>query len=100
MADCDHMLVVWKFPLSFRGVTEHQLPVGARVLKAAVQEGAITLWIALDPRRATEARQFGVYATGEHLPIGAKSHVDTVLIEDGAYVFHVFELGSPVGRTL
>lgn len=96
----DHLSVVWKFPLTFGDVTEHRMPAGARVLATAVQGGLITLWVAVNPDGSHEVRRFGVYATGEPLPSGAKVHVGTVLFDGGTYVFHVFELGSPIRRLL
>lgn len=100
VAECDHLSVMWKFPLSLQDVTEVAMPAGARVVTAAGQDGVITVWAAVDPRRPSEVRRFGVYATGQALPIGPKFHVGTVFIEGGAYVFHVFELGSAIRRVL
>lgn len=100
MTQVDHLSVVWKFPLEFGETTEHRMPAGARVLAAHVQAGRPTLWAAVNPESASESRRFGVYATGEPLPVGPKSHVGTVLVHGGTYVFHVFELGSPIRRLL
>ncbi len=96
---CDHARVVWKYPLK-PSRNELDVPAGARVLAARVQGDAGVLWMAVDPAAPTETREFGVFATGEPLPIGPKSYVDTLLFAGGHLVFHVFELGSPVRRLL
>jgi hypothetical protein len=73
------------------------MPVGAKVLKAASQiaggESRLFLWALVDPEAEKELRAFEVYPTGlaEVKDPDELVYIDTVFMRDGMLVFHVFE---------
>lgn len=86
---------VWKYPLPLLlvygpgtiGVVE--LPVKARFLRFAMQNGTPTLWCEVMPLAPMITREFCVVGTGQTIPVGAE-WVGTCL--DGAYVWHLYVL--------
>lgn len=83
--------VVYKYPLHSH-VYNVALPSGAEVLCAKVQNGDICIWALVDPAiRDADARRFLVVGTGQELPEQELKYIDTVLLEQGQWVFHVFE---------
>lgn len=98
------MKTIWKFPLRTRGEQDIALPYGARVLTVQTQpeprsltgELAIVIWAEVDP--AEERRMLHhviLVETGK--PMGAAEtmgYVGTVQLAGGAYVLHVYMIGT------
>lgn len=88
-------MTIWKFPLSVR---DHSIlmPRGARLLSVAIQGGEPCLWAMVDPSQPRVARRIGVQLTGAE--IGQRSlslpFIGTLLLENGLFVTHVFDLGE------
>lgn len=83
---------VWKFML--QPFTQLQLPVNSHVLSADAQDGDICIWVLVntDPTVEHESRFFEVHGTGHQInEIPELRFIDTVLLNDGHFVFHVFE---------
>ncbi len=69
------------------------LPIGAKILTVQVQHGSPQLWALVDETRVmTEERIIGVYTTGETFPNNLETYIATFQLEQGAFVFHAFEL--------
>lgn len=86
---------VWKFSLPGArcGI---EMPCGARILRAAAEDGTLVVWAAVDPRQPAALRLLVAVNTGGALPAGPKTYVDTVIVDGdgGQVVWHVFELGA------
>lgn len=84
------MSTVYKYEIMERA--ELKMPRGAKVLTVQVQNGAPRLWALVDPEQPEERRVFEVYGTGHHIPdIHSAAYVATFQVDDGAFVFHLFE---------
>jgi hypothetical protein len=83
---------IWKYVINRVDVMCLDLPDGAEVLTAAMQNGDITLWILVDPNAELRKRPFYVVGTGNPFPPEAKTFIGTVF--DGPFVWHIFE-GAP-----
>lgn len=86
------MKQVWKYELSPDCV--HEVPAGGKVLSAAQQGDDINLWILVNPEANKETRRFRVFPTGidiEESPESELRFIQTVMLNGGNLVFHVFE---------
>lgn len=86
------MITIHKFiQIGWRsGKYEVRMPKGAQVLSAHNQRGNVSLWAIVDTKQYDdEIRVFRVYYTGEEFHGG--KFVDTVVLQDGDHVLHVFE---------
>lgn len=71
-----------------------EMPKGAKVLTAQLQHGEICVWAEVQPDAPTEQRHFEVFGTGHpmHEDMGtSREYINTVQLEGGALVFHVYE---------
>jgi len=94
--------VVWKFPLYFfrrqdgsgSDWVDIVMPIGANVVACQAQGQVITLWAECSPEGAPRrTRRFKVYGTGHPLDETiVHSYIDTVQLEGGALVMHVYEV--------
>ena len=85
------MKTIWKFTL--KPQCELLMPKGAEVLSAREQYGAVCLWVLVDPdATAQEARHFRVRGTGHSIEGDPGRFIDTVTLQGGALVWHVFEV--------
>lgn len=93
------MRTVFKYPVPITDTFTLRLPDEAEVLSVAVQSGSVYLWALLDPSQATEPRRFRLAGTGHPITEELLIFIGTVLLHDGALVFHLFEvLGGNEGE--
>jgi len=87
--------VIWKYELENRE-TEIEMPYGAQVIHVDNQYGKLCLWAIVNPSKQEqrmETRVFWVVHTGKTIDMPTmKEHIGTVLMQDGTYVAHVFEV--------
>lgn len=84
--------IIWKFDI-IPGKNIIQMPLGAEILAVKTQYNEPKLWALVDPRLSKEARCFEVYGTGHDITITPEhKYIDTFILHDGSFVFHVFEL--------
>ncbi len=82
---------IWKYPTPIKDLVEHLMPQGAHVLCVQLQRGVPTMWAIVDPEAPQETRRFRWFGTGHPLPDQPNMcYIDTIQIEDGALVFHLF----------
>lgn len=69
----------------------YSLPVGAKPLKAGVQNGEVVFWAAVDDHRLTEDWEVVFVGTGRGVPepFALENYVDTAIDPEG-FVWHVF----------
>lgn len=74
--------------------TQYTLPVGATFLTVQSQNDIPHMWFELDPAAPTEQRTFAALATGEpiYMPASQRKYLGTFQLENGTYVFHLFEI--------
>jgi hypothetical protein len=85
--------IIFKYELP---VVEHSsvaMPVGAKILCAHEQHGNVCLWALIDPtENRTKIRLFRIAGTGHPIEYTDQFvFIDTVFLDDGSLVFHVFE---------
>ncbi len=95
------MKKVFKYPLPFESlgkgdIAEAQLPHGAQVLSFHEQHGIPCLWALVDPdMNVFVTRFFRIAGTGHPIePVRDRvpSFIGTAMFNNGALVFHCFEL--------
>lgn len=86
-------MTIWKYRLPTRGTVAIDMPKGAELLSVHNQNDCIVLWAAVDDRKPTQPRTFDVRVTGScYATFTNVKFIGTVLLDDGAYVAHVFEV--------
>lgn len=73
----------------YRAESKIDLPIGARILTAHIQNASIFLWATVDTSAQMETRYFLVIGTGWEMPPGNFRYIATV--HENAFVWHVFE---------
>lgn len=84
---------IYKYPLPLTGVPSSlDLPVGSRVLTAQMQGGNLFIWAEVDPEAPIESRFFRIFATGLHHGVDFSRYLYLATIQDGPFVWHVYEM--------
>lgn len=81
---------IWKYELGV-GVTELEIPMDARRLGVGNQQNRPVLWMLVNQENELEKRKFRICMTGAEYDFEELGYIGTVLVDDGAYVLHVFE---------
>lgn len=68
------------------------MPQGAKVISAHAQNNGVKIWALVDKTAEPETRNFMTLITGDNPTIDTSKFIGTVLLDDGAYVVHIFEL--------
>jgi len=84
--------VVWKYPVPLGPSLSFKMPRGAEVLDVARQHGDVQLWALVDPGEEMETRTFMWLGTGHVTDVPVTRHAGTIMVDDGAFVFHLFEV--------
>ncbi len=70
------------------------IPKGAEVLTAQLQNGVPQLWALVSPDNEKEERNFEIFGTGHDVPVGMgieRKYISTYQAIEGLLVFHFFE---------
>ena len=89
--------VIWKFALPLRGECTILLPEGLsqpKPLYVAGQRDEPCVWVLVNQGSPRIEYGFRVFMTGEDIPSDSGEYVGTCLLDEGAYVCHVFFLGE------
>jgi hypothetical protein len=88
-------LAVWKYGLPAIGKLEIEMPKGARVLTAQVQDNKPMLWAVVNPeKKEMEKRTFECVTTGSEIKRGERTYmgyISTLQLHSRPLVIHVFE---------
>ena len=89
---------IWKYAVPVQDMITLMIPRNAQVLTVQVQHGEPQLWALVDPDNPPEQRTFRLAGTGHVIEgsVNIFSYVGTYQLDDGALVFHLFELFLPV----
>lgn len=90
-----NVLTVHKAILSWNDYQVHPIPIGAKFLHVADQNGSLCVWYLCNPSNVPNSRTFRVIGTGQSLNVVDNSmnnlqHVGTALMAGGQFVLHVF----------
>ena len=83
------MRTIWKFSIALHNEQFVQMPKGAVVLSAQVQNGILCLWADIETHNDNETRHIYINGTGNPIqqPADAR-YVSTVIMD--AFVWHVY----------
>ena len=86
---------VFKYQLKIQEEQEIELPSHSRVLSVKNQRNSIVLYaeVRKDIKETNKIKVFLV-CTGDKVPSDATLFLDTILLNDGNYVLHVYLSGS------
>jgi hypothetical protein len=83
---------IFKYPIEVKDKQVVSMPRGAQVLSVQMQNGKLTVWALCPAATAVhESRTFHVFGTGHDLPEAADSRTFVATVQDGNYVWHIFE---------
>lgn len=90
------MKTIWKYPLEVVDLQTVKMPAGAQILTAQMQGSASTgvtlcLWALVQPDAPLTGCVIEILGTGHPAPDVPRRHIGTVLMMQGALVWHVFE---------
>ena len=90
------MQSIWKYALSTPWDLKFKIPKGGIVRHVDEQRNKICIWVEVEPENKLENREFHIVGTGHNFPkgIGGLEYLGTCKLDDGAYVFHVYEVKS------
>jgi hypothetical protein len=86
------MKSIYKYPLEINDNIALDLPKGAKVLSIGNQNNIPCLWALVDPAKPKEKRRFRVLQTGQSVKGDIGTFIGTVLLNNGHFVIHVFEV--------
>lgn len=95
--------IVYKYQIDLiGGIQEVNMPIGSRILKCKYLNNRISIWVLFSSSQENELsiRRFIVLGTGDKhdLSNGDLEYVDSLIVNNGNYVFHVFELDQKRAR--
>ena len=86
---------IYKYTLEQMGIQSITLPKGAEILTIQTQFNDAQLWALVDPEEQDrEERRIEIFGTGHaiYYDMGVnRKYLATYQLDDGNYVFHVFE---------
>lgn len=84
---------VFKYPVAWGDLVRIDMPESAQILSAQTQGPyeSLAIWALVDPNAPLIARTFRIAGTGHPIE-EAVTFIDTVQLQDGSLVFHVFEV--------
>ncbi len=81
---------VFKYVMEITDYVDLDMPSGAEVLTAQMQNGDLCLWAKVDENAPKEKRRFRIAGTGHPLE-GKHEYISTVFPYNDSLVFHIFE---------
>ncbi len=86
---------VFKYPLRLVDTDLLPIPVGAKFLHVAMQNGKPYLWAAVDETKPTPPHKIHICGTGHDRPeIKPESYIGTFMMAGESLVWHVFDGGE------
>lgn len=86
---------VFKYQLKIQAEQEIELPSHSRILSVKNQRNSIVLYAEVrEDIKETKKIKVFLVCTGDKVPLDATLFLDTVLLNNGIYVLHVYLSGS------
>lgn len=82
---------IYKYTLPLLAKTTLRMPAMSEILDVQLQGGTLAIWAIVNPLANVEQRQFEIYGTGSDLPEDYKYLMYIATVQDGAFVWHIFE---------
>lgn len=82
---------VYKYPVG-PGAFKHLMTARTDMLDVQVQDGSPQMWALVDLSAPEQWRHFVSVGTGQDIEQRIVSHVGTFQLQEGALIFHVFEV--------
>ncbi len=84
---------IWKYKCSW-DFQDIEMPAGAEILTAQIQNNEIYLWALFSPSNAVQNRRFRAIGTGQEItePLVIKDNYIATVQDDYGYVWHIFEV--------
>jgi hypothetical protein len=83
-------MTIWKFPIHLNDCQEISVPEGSRPLKLMMQYGRPCVWMLVDPEKPKQMYLIRVYGTGHPITGDPGHYLDSLMVNGGDLVFHVF----------
>lgn len=88
------MRTVYKYSIPLTDHFSLSLPIDAQLLAVQTQYGMPQLWALVETDYPTEDRYFRLAGTGHTIEVECPDYVGTFQIQDGALIFHLFEISQ------
>lgn len=82
---------IWKYPIPAASKFAVDMPEGAIVLHAEIQNGNPFMWVTVDTEAGRERRLFTILGTGEMVPLDAV-YTYVCSFQRPPHVWHLFEV--------
>lgn len=90
------MKTIWKYPIPYlTPLREIEMPEGAEILTAQIQNGVLCLWAIVDTSKPETTRVIEIIGTGHEIQKGERKYIGTVYPDNGL-VWHIFEAKKQV----
>ncbi|MFA6060806.1 MAG: hypothetical protein WC756_21595 [Taibaiella sp.] len=85
------MKKIFKYKLDVVQNQSISIPKNAKILCAQVQGINLNIWAIVNDDDVKEERKISIYGTGHDMTENPGHYISTVQLNNGAYVFHIFE---------
>ena len=86
------MYSIWKYHIQIEDKFTMELPKDSLVLDIKIQDKKPTMWVLVEENADLEKRYFRMFGTGQKFEtISGLSHIGTIQMFKGDFVWHVFE---------
>lgn len=89
------MTTIHKYILEMTDEQVIALPMEARILSIQEQKNHLCLWAMVDPELGKTSHIIEIFGTGQAMGGADRSYLGTVKMNDGSFVWHVFERMGP-----
>jgi hypothetical protein len=87
------MRTIYKYELKgTSGRYTFLLPSDAEIILVKAQRNVPCIWVKLDTENAVVTREFRLYGTGHRIEEKNLYHHGSFFMQDGTFVFHLFEV--------
>jgi len=85
---------IYKYELQIIDFSTILMPIGAAILSCQTQKGAVFIWAMVDPSASLEGRTFEIIGTGNPISklLEGRRRMFVATVQEGGYVWHVFEI--------
>ena len=84
--------IIWKFPLSEKGVQTFELRKGYEILTLQMQNGMPCIWVLLNPDEIILKETFEIYGTGHEIHYDHSVNREYVgTFQQDYFVWHLFK---------
>lgn len=82
---------IWKWGLRITDVQAIEMPIGAKLLDVQVQHDMPQVWALCDETAPKAMRWFVMHGTGNMIDEVPGPYIGTFQLQNGQFVFHLFE---------